>query len=95
MQGYTVLYLVSSRYPKEYTMNEIIARNISLFRDQRHLSYVELSNWILEKHNYYISPIQIKSYEEGETVSGVELFYIGLSLRVCVAEFFEEFPIFE
>lgn len=76
-------------------MYPIISRNIHLFRDQQHLSYMELSNRILNQCQIYISPIQLKEYESGQAISAQDLFFIALALRVDVAELFEESPILQ
>lgn len=75
-------------------MHKIIGRNIKLFRDRAHFSYVELSDRVLRKHSMYISPIEILDFENGDEISAIQLFYIALELRVCVTELMEENPIF-
>ena len=74
-------------------MYHIISQNISLFRDKHHLSYCELSEWIAERYQVYISPFQIKKYEEGVEISAKDLFYIALALKTPIEELYEESPI--
>ena len=74
-------------------MNEIIGRNIYLFRDQKHLSLIDLSNQILEEQQIYISPIELKDYESGISIEAESLFFIALALRVNVSELYEANPL--
>ena len=75
-------------------MHKIIGRNIKLFRDRAHLSYVELSDKVFKKHSMYISPIEILDFENGDEISAIQLFYIALELKVGMAELMEENPVF-
>jgi len=74
--------------------NELIGRNLSLFRDVRKWSLQEVVERLEKEQHILLSVIELQAYEQGQPISAELLHRLARILRININELYEEAPIF-